>query len=203
MKYIFICVTLICVVPLCNAQSRSIGIVTLGNYEEGDSLVFLNRDGKSWLRFDPYFRSDESQIVSPEGFNPLAFHPDYFLLVLRSFAMEGNRAEVVVDEESGLTKLVELENPVYKFVRWEVFLKELFSVGLLDNTPSFRMAPDSSSAIIDRDEYDSYEVLRITQVEGEWVRIDWGGLDFVSEGYGWVPWRNSKDELLLQFYYFA
>jgi len=63
---------------------------------------FYNEDGSLWYEFTFYYDDSDGKFeYANENFNPFAFHPNNFLLDLKSRGEDGNRYEVVVNEETG------------------------------------------------------------------------------------------------------
>ena len=77
-----------------------------------------------------------------DNFKPFAFHPDYFLLVLKCVRRSENRFEVVVNEETGMKKYVNVDDPVIKFETWEAhILKNTFAIDFDRKENSVRKTP--------------------------------------------------------------
>lgn len=178
-------------------QNRSIGVVTINKYEKSDSLVFYNEDNTVWLKFDPYFREDELSFTMPSNFNPLAFHPDYFLLVLRVVEIEDGFATVVTDEAQKKYSRVDLNSQTLKYLEWSDFISSISAVELPNKNEIFKTPESELKIDYSRDEYIEFKPYKVSD---DWLQIKWSS---ENESYsGWVKWRDEKDNLLVNFYYF-
>ncbi|MEP1304334.1 MAG: hypothetical protein ABJK11_05430 [Balneola sp.] len=186
------------------AQKRSVGIVTLENYEESDSLTFYNQDGSIWLKFDPYFRENESEFTTPKGFRPHAFHPDYFLIALRVIAIDDSTASVIINENSKALKDVDLNHHTLKFQSWkEHFLDNIFSISLKENVNSLWTKPNEDSQQMEAPAKKDYVRLIPINVKNDWLQVKWKDPKTDKIKTGWVKWRNAQDEILINLFYFA
>lgn len=178
-------------------QNRSIGVVTINKYEKSDSLVFYNDDKTVWLKFDPYFREDESSFTMPSNFSPLAFHPDYFLLVLRVVEIKGGFAKVVIDEDQKKYSKVDLNSQTLKYLEWSDFISGISEVELPNKNEIYKTPESELKIDFSRDEYIEFKPHKVSD---DWLQIKWSN---GNESYsGWVKWRDEKDNLLVNFYYF-
>ncbi len=204
MRFVIISLFFFVFLLTAQGQSRTIGVVTLENYQEGDSLSFLNADGTVWLKYDPFFQDLSEESNQPVGLKPLSLFPDYFLVHLRCMSLQDSIATVIVDEGNKVSKLVDTNGRTLKFQSWSVFLMQLSGIGIMERTPAFRAGPDSSESVIPVSEYEAFEMHWPTEIKGDWMRVDWGDWgEEESKGHGWVPWRNEKDELLIELYSIA
>jgi len=184
--------------PSLFAQERTIGVVTLDQYEKGDSLVFYNDDETAWLKFDPYYREDESSFSMPSNFQPLAFHPDNFLLVLRAQEIVNGFATVIIDESQNGYSVVNLASKTLKYVEWADFMSSVYAVGLSKENEIYEK-PESESKI-DYVQIEHIEFKPI-KVSNDWLQINWTHEDKTHSG--WVKWRDKEDNLLVDFFYFS
>ena len=179
------------------AQERTIGVVTIDKYQKGDSLVFYNNDETVWLKFDPFYREDESSFSMPSNFKPLAFHPDYFLLVLRVEQIDGGFATVIIDESQNSYSMINLTSKTLKYVVWADFITSIYSVGLSKENELYKKPESASKIEYDQTDYIEFKPIKVSD---DWLQINWTH-ENVSHS-GWVKWRDEKDNLLIDFYYF-
>lgn len=180
---------------------NSIGIITIiaERLTENDTIKIFNKDGSLWYKFS-YFYDDSNGKYDfyNEDFNPLSFHPDYFLLALKVTSELNDYYEVVVNENTWIKKYIKKNNPLLKFQTWEEhILSSVFAVGFDENKNPLRSYPSLSADTL---YYDKDEFYYPNQIKGEWLQVKWG-----SEGnwnYGWIKWKD-KDRLLIEIFYFA
>lgn len=180
---------------------QSIGVVTLGNYEKGDSLEFFNRDGTLWLRFDPYYRENEEVFELPEGFKPLAIHPDYFTLVMQAKEKTEAGYAVVVNEATGATKYVQVTDSVLTFKTWEELFKEdVSSVSIVLENQKLREKGRASADEVGTENAPHY--FNPVAVNGNWLKVEWPIHESGTQRTGWVQWRNDRGEILVGIHFF-
>jgi hypothetical protein len=181
------------------------GVVVLNKYGKGDFVRFYNADGSLWYEFTFYF--DESGGKFPyanDDFRPFAFHPGYFLLVLRCTETPDNFFEVVVNEESGLRKYVRANDPVLKLETWDKFVLSVFAVTFDQKANPILQAPNGQPNTV---AIPSDANFRPVETDGDWLKIRWdAAADPAGKpkpiGSGWIRWKNAG-KLLVDFSYFA
>ncbi len=188
--------------PIANKNSiiNIKGLVALSDkYSKNDFVRFYNEDGSLWYEFTFYYDDSDGKFeYANENFNPFAFHPDNFLLALKSTGEDGKRYEVVVNEETGLKKFVNKDDPVLKFVTWEEHLLKAFAVDFNKNENTLRETPGGELKKVDLAEKVSVHPV---EVKGEWLKVEWDNPD-KTKNNGWVKWKENE-RLLIEIFYFA
>lgn len=180
------------------AVGNSIGVLVLNdNYQPNDTVKFYHPDGSLWYQFTYYYDDSDGKFdFQNDEFQPIAFHPDYFLLALKTVAEGKDDYEVVVNEATGLTKRIKKQD-FLKLQGWEEYILSGFSVGFdLDQNP-IRMQPVNSSPILNVENEVSFFPIKL---QGEWLQIKWG-----KEGdwnYGWIRW-TERNKLVIEVFAFA
>lgn len=180
------------------------GFVVLNDkYGNGDFISFHNNDGSVWHRFTFYY--DDSTGVYPytnDRFRPYAFHPDYFIFAVKLKAEHDERFEVVVNEDTGLTKFLRKADGFYEFQTWSEHITNLFAVDFDPKRNPLRSRPDGDEiAYPKREETPTFHPV---ETSGEWLKVKWdSGRKEWSEAeydHGWIRWtRNGK--LLIELFY--
>src|SRR6266853_4623285 len=108
---------------------NTIGVLSLTDSgPEPDSIRFYNPDGTAWYVFT--FLYDDRNGVWPfvnKDFEPLAFHPDYFVLALAVTRRDSGGYEVVVNQKTGLRKHL----PAMPSLRLQSWAEHVLSVQAL------------------------------------------------------------------------
>ena len=180
-----------------SAQERTIGVVTIDKYVEGDSLVFYSNEENEWLKFDPFYREDESSFSMPSNFQPLAFHPDYFLLVLRVKQIEDDFATVITNESQNSYSMVNLTSKTLKYLEWEVFFESIYAVDLSNENNVYRKPESDLKINFDQNAYIEFKPIKVLD---DWLEINWTNENETHTG--WVKWRDKEDNLLIDLHYY-
>lgn len=106
-------------------------------YTKLDTIRFYNSDGSLWYKFTFFYDDSDGKFeyYNP-NFKPFAFHPDYFLLVIRIINENDSLYEVEVNESISLIKKVKKNITFYD----EITLGELvlsspsITIDLIKNT---------------------------------------------------------------------
>jgi len=168
-----------------------------------DFIRFYNDDGTLWYEFTFYYDDSDGKFeYENENFAPFAFHPDYFLLALRLAGEDKNHYEVIVNEDTGLKKLVKKDDPALKFETWEQHIVKAFAVKFDPKENPLRESPDAKSKNIDLPKDVFFHPV---EVKGEWLKVRWDKSEQPPKKvveFGWVRWRNNT-QLLVGLSYFA
>lgn len=175
---------------------NSIGVITLSeNYTKNDTVKIYNVDGSLWYKFTYYNQKDME--LSNKEFIPFAFHPDYFLLVLKVTDTIGDNYQVVVNEHNGLKKYVKKNDSTLRFLTWtEHILNNVFAVTFDPNVNPIREMPNNNAREVTFDDTEIYQPYKIQE---DWLQIRWG--DTSRWNYGWIRWKENE-KLLIELYYF-
>ncbi|QQS43058.1 MAG: hypothetical protein IPM63_09065 [Acidobacteriota bacterium] len=178
-------------------------VVLNGQYGIGDFISFYNRDGSVWHSLTFYY-DDFSGIYPYENdqFRPYAFHPDYFIFAVKLKAEHDDRFEVVVNEETGLTKFLRKGDGFYEFQTWSEHITNLFAVDFDPKRNPLRSRPAGDTII-----YPTLEekpTFHPVETSGEWLKVKWDsqrkGSPETEYDHGWIRWtRNGK--LLIELWY--
>ena len=180
------------------------GVVVLNKFEKGDSVRFYNDDGSVWYEFSFFYDDSDGKFDFPNNdFRPFAFHPDYFLLVLRCTETSDRFLQVVVNEETGSKKYVKADDPVLKLQTWEEFVLKVFSVKFDKKANPILETPNGrvKTILIPGDAN-----FRPVETDGEWLKIRWDAAGQTGkrkqDATGWIRWKKAGI-LQVGFSYFA
>jgi hypothetical protein len=184
---------------------NTLGVIVLSkDYRERDYIQIYNPDGSLWYKFTYYYDDKNGQFpYRNTEFQPFAFHPDYFLLSLKCVAKVGDRYEVVVNEETGLTKYVRADDRTLALEAWESHVSKVFSVEFDPRTnPLLKDRQGQRKIIFPKDTF-----FHPVKTRGDWLMIKWEikkstKPEKESYAYGWIKWK-AKEKLLIELYYFA
>ena len=182
---------------------KTIGVLTLNSpvHKKNSQLRFFNKDGSLWYQYSFYGDAGVPSSTRAD-FQPFAFHPDYFLLVVKCVRRHVDRWEVVVNEATGLTKLVRVEDRNLKFETWGDHILKLFAVNFDQAVNPVRTAPSSRRNSIHLADKMIYQPV---QIRGYWLRIR--AVSPNNERLrsdirtGWIKWRDAKNLLIEPFYF--
>ena len=183
---------------------KTIGVVVLNpkRYPKNSLLRFLNKDGSLWYQYSFYGDAGVPSSTRAD-FKPFAFHPDYFLLVVKCVKRNMDRWEVIVNEATGLTKFVRVENQNLKFETWIDHISTLFAVNFDQTANPIRTSPSDRANSIP---FDGKMFYRPVQIRGNWLKIRAESPEKVrlrsGVTTGWIKWRDAK-HLLIQPLYFS
>jgi hypothetical protein len=179
--------------------ANTLGVVVLSNnYRENDFIQIYNEDGSLWHRFTFYYDDSDCDFeYDNEDFRPLAFHLDYFLLVLKCVRKIDGRYEVIVNKETKLKKYVRADDSTMKFETWEEHIVNVISVSFNQDENPLLEVPGGQPIIkkfFDKPRFISKEV------KGNWLRVQWLRNEPLTNeaaiyDSGWVKWK--KDGILL------
>jgi|SRR5690349_2470695 len=172
---------------------NTIGVVTLAdNGPEPDSVRLYDVNGKVWHVFT-FFDNDTRP--SPTDFSPLGFKPDYYLFQLAATRRTRDGWDVIVNQETGLTK--HLRNaPFLKLISWEQYVLSAFAVEFDSIQNPIRIQPRDAASVMIRNRQPRYVPAAI---EGDWLRVTWGE-NPGEGGTGWIRWRSGARIVIEVFY---
>lgn len=184
---------------------NTLGVVVLNKFVKGDFVRFYNSDGSLWYEFSYFYDDSDGKFDYPnDEFRPFAFHVDYFLLVLKCTNKSLTLLEVIVNEETGMTKFVKADDPVLKFQTWDAHVLSVFAVDFDKKANPLRDAPDGQpkKVTVPGDVY-----FRPVETNGEWLKVRSESESRKSksgrlESNGWIRWKLDG-VLLIRFVYFA
>ncbi len=169
--------------------SNSVGVVTISEgYDNTNHIIeFLNDDGSTWQTLNLY-----NGWNNPE-FHIIAFKPDYFLFKIRCNEQTANGYKVVVNEQTGLTKLIPKSDKV-KLVTWEQYMLDVFSI---DFDPTQLPIYDGINGSKITELPTQYNILVPTEIKGDWMRIIWSDTDEYptntsKDRTGWIRWKTNN-----------
>lgn len=182
-----------------DTELPSKGVITVGeSFSREDTVKIYDQDGALWYKFTFFYDDSDGKFDYPnKGFQPFAFHPDNFLLVLVVVSENEDRYEVVVNEGTGLKKFIKKGASGLMFQTWEEHIVNVFAVDFDPKSNPIFADPLKGSAKIN---YDNNEYYYPVKVKDNWLQIRWG-----EEGdydYGWIMWKYKK-KLLIELSYFA
>lgn len=190
--------------PATTSIEKTIGVLSLNStvHQKNSQLRFLNKDGSLWYQFS--FYGDVGIPSSTRAdFKPFVFHPDYFLLVVKCVRRHVDRWEVLVNEATGLTKFVRVEDRSLKFETWGDHVLKVFAVDFDQAVNPVRTGPSNRRNSIQLADKMIYQPV---QVRGYWLKIRAQSPE--NERLrsrirtGWIKWRDAK-ALLIELFYFG
>jgi hypothetical protein len=184
---------------------NTIGVVVLDKFVKGDFVRFYNRDESLWYEFSYFYDDSDGKFdYANNDFRPFAFHVDYFILVLTCTNKSSRVLEVIVNEETGMTKYVKADDPVLKFETWDALVLSVFAVDFDKKANPLRGAPNGEVMKI---ALPGEIFFRPVEIDGDWLRVRWDLKDAKSKAAGthsdgWVRWKHDG-VLLIDFYFFS
>ncbi len=175
------------------AIAGTIGVVTLDSsgYKKNHELRFFNTDGSLWYRYS-YETNEGVPQSARNSFGPLAFHPDYYLLALRCVRRDAAHFEVIVNEATGLTKLVKVSDGNMRLQTWRDHVLALFAVGFDQSTNPVRYQPAGRKYKPQPNGLTFFPI----QIKGNWLKIRWRTSNQTRTHVGWIQWRDSRNLLI-------
>lgn len=184
--------------------SKGMLVLNQNRKDEKGPIRFFNEDGSPWYEFSFYYDDTDGKFdFENENFSPRAFHPDYYLLILSYAGEDKERYEVVVNEETHLTKYFKKSDDALKFEAWEEHLLNTFSVDFDKKANPVRDAPNGNIKTVKYRkgaEYGEIEHYDAVEVNGDWLKIEWE-VEWDAKNQptrtesGWIRWR--KDGMLI------
>jgi hypothetical protein len=188
-----------------STTGNSLGLIVLSKgYSQKGFIHIYNKDGSLWHKFTFYYDDCDGNFeYANESFRPFAFHQDYFLLALKCLRKDSGRYEVIVNEETGLTKYVKANDPTLRFEKWEDHILKVFSVEFNRKENPVLEVPQGRVKKVAMPNAPFHPV----EVRGEWLKVKWeiaNGTRQKGAKYnsGWIRWKRG-DRLLVELFYFA
>lgn len=181
------------------SMSGSIGVITISDeYGNTDHVIeLLNEDGTTWYTLNLY---EEWENIKPE-FKILAFKPDYFLFKIKCKERTSTGYKVVVNEETGLTKML-IDSKKVKLLTWEQYVTDVFSVDF--NTSKHPIYDKINGTPISRPPKNE-SIMVPKEIVGDWMRIIWSETDEYPTNTdqvlnGWIRWRKNGRMLITVYH---
>lgn len=188
-----------------HTTSNSVGLVVLSkSYSNEDFIQIYNEDGSLWYRFTYFYDASDGKFeYANSSFRPFAFHPDYFVLVLKCVRKQAGRYEVIVNEETGLLKYVKAYDPSLRFERWERHILKVFAIGFDRKVNPIRESPQGRV----KTTLTANTPFHPVEVRGEWLRVRWmpisgAGENATRHASGWIRWKTDQ-KLLVELFYIS
>ena len=183
-----------------NDIGDTIGVIVLAEkgYEKNQLINFYNSDESLWYQYS--FYDDEAAHSTRQDFRPFAFHPDYFVLALKCLRKtKASTFEVVVNEQTGTTKIVSLKDGNLKFQSWPSHILSLFAVDFNESNNPLRKAPSAQAARI---ELPKNSQCAPVSIKNRWLKIVCKTTEPASSvrKVGWILWRDDRELLVERFY---
>ena len=197
-------------------------LVTSGQTDLGVGLLSIDYNDKTVLHFytdttdkkptktieffnDTSIDSWNIRNLSAQGqwLNPEVLWLDYHSFVFRCKVQANGWYKVVVNNNSNNVYWLK-KSKWTKYVSWEKFLKEMFSVARLPNEKQkIRNMPSDGSNEI---RYAGQDCFQVRSMKGDWIEIFTA--DYCDEDYtdskikvksGWIRWRKGN-KLLIEYF---
>lgn len=178
--------------PSENANDSIIGVITLDDHFDGkDTVRILNQDGSSWHKFSySYDDSDGVYDFYNESFRPFAFNPDGYSLALTAVSRNGDKFEVIVNEETGLKKYIVVnQKSGLTFKTCSEFLTSSFAVSFDQNSNPLRKTIAGEKIGLKKS--DNF-LVRPLEINKDWLKVQYEDLSTKTKTEGWIRWKDSK-----------
>ena len=177
--------------------NNSIGVITLTDkYTQQDTVKIYNEDGSLWYKFTYFYDDSDGEFeYYNKNFNPLAFHPDYFLLALKVSQIEKNRYKVIVNENTELNKYIKKGESFLKFENWRKHVLDVYAVEFEAKENPLRKEPNEQA---NRIRYNSDNLYQPKKIKGNWLQVVWK--EKQDKYSGWIKWKEDQ-ELLIKILY--
>ena len=183
---------------------NTIGVIVLSTHYGKNSFVRIyNADRSLWYEFTYYYDDSDGKFeYADDKFKPFAFHPDYFLLVLKCVRRSQNRFEVVVNEETGMKKYVNVDDPVLKFETWE---RHILRHPSIDFNRKENPVLETPAGKVKASDFPKEVLFEAVEIKGEWLKIRWTRAEEQARknkqnDFGWIRWKKD-DALLIDIFY--
>jgi len=173
----------------------TLGIITLGpRFSTEDTIRLYNHDGSLWHLFSyKYNDSDGKYDFYNPDFQPLGFHPDYYVLALSVTSINNKTYEVIVNESTGLRKYIKLKDNKLKFLTYQQYI---FQQGffLFDTAGNPVRDSINGQPIVISDAKE--RVARPKKFQGDWLMINFENRSSKASTIGWIRWRKAQTLLI-------
>lgn len=153
-----------------NSIKNAKGLIVLSKYyRKNDFISFYNEDGSLWYKFTYYYDDSDGKFeYSNVNFDPFAFHPDNFVLVLKCVGKDREQYEAIVKEKAGLKKFVRKDDAALEFETWEKHILKAFAIDF--NRKENRLREALKGKIVNID-LSKKVTLHPVEIKGEWLKI--------------------------------
>ena len=180
-------------------MTNSIGVVTISDdFDNSDHIIeLLNDDGSVWNSINLY---DDWKPI--EDFIIIGFHPDYFLFEIKCKSKLDKYYQVVVNEETGLTKRLLISSKL-KLQTWEEYVLDVFSIGFDSSKTS--IFEEIEGEILPQ-QPPKNQTFVPKEIKGEWMRIIWTDSNYPTDDSinysGWIKWKE-ENKISIWLYHMA
>ncbi|MDB5125300.1 MAG: hypothetical protein JWP94_3429 [Mucilaginibacter sp.] len=167
-------------------QKKDSGVVVLKESYQ-DKLVVLrmyNKNGSVWLSFK--FTDD----FNSKLLNPLSLKTDDGILVFKCVGEDKNFYAVVVSQDKNLIKFIKKSDSNFLFQTWQKRILSVFSVDFDGKKNPLRERPSIGSKQLHYRNNDFYHPVSIN---GDWLKVK----SNETNQTGWIKWRDSKGQMLI------
>ncbi len=161
-------------------------------FSPADQSLYFFADAESERKVDSIFYGQDVIHYAPPWFFPEFLKPDYNICHLRILTLTRNRAEVVVNRQTGQTAWVDREAMDCQY--WPDFLLNVFSVYPEDkesNPLMIRPFDHSSGSPL----FEKGRIGEGLSVKGDWIQVQLRDSQYQPIGKAWFRWRKG-DKLL-------
>ena len=175
-------------VPVAAAKAElSEGVLLVRDVESTSKVVLRNEDGSEWNVLDLKGDGGSSGILL------WRYVPSENIVEMRVLQASDDRYEVLVNEETRLSKYIRRPDSNLVYMSWEEYLMhevlvELPSKSVLRERPS-----DESPAI------ESGGAFQVIELQGNWAKVvPFDEIGLTNAASGWIKWRTQNDDLLIR-----
>jgi len=161
------------------------------NLSRKDTINFYNKDGSLWYKFTFFYDDSDGDFeYHNESFKPLAFHPDYFLLSLKTVKKLNNKYKVIVNEEKKLKKYINKKH-FLTFTSIENYILSKVSSIEFDkkNNPILEKPHERSEKVL----FEKNHKYIPNEISGNWLQVYWKRN---KKNYGWVKWKENENIII-------
>ncbi len=162
------------------------------SFAKDESIRIYNEDGSLWYEFSPnHEESARESIEQNENFRPFRYSTDYNLFYFNAVGQDKRYYHVIVNDETGLTKLIRKDDPHIRLGTWEEYILDSFAIEFDANSnPLLQKAEGQPVNHVVRNSIN----YRPDKIEGDWLKVRWfeNNDDRNKPEFGWVRWRKDN-----------
>ncbi len=173
---------------------NSRGLIRTNNESalKANSLLIYNKDGSVWYEFQFSSANNTQQSTSDGGpFRPFRYDPSEHNVAFNLIGETARYYEVIVNEESGITKYVKKDDPILRRGTWDQYILECFAVGFDSRSNPLSQNPNGQPADVVSQKSETFHPEKIS---GNWLKVQWRENDDEKRPArsGWIRWKEDN-----------